>query len=91
MIPRLRALLAATFLIALTHADAADTQTVTVTVPTADTLAIAFPATWQQKVIQAPRYLPPTVKLTSAAVSLQITFIPDPEGRFTTRRRWIAP
>ena len=84
---RLFLLLSIGIFLGTTLSRADDAQTVTVTVPKGDKLAIRIPAAWQQSVIQPKPELPPTVKLTTVAntVSLQITFVPDTEGRFVTK------
>ncbi len=86
-LPRLLSLLSIGLLLSSTLSHAGDAQTVTVTVPKGDKIAIRIPAAWQQTVIQPTPELPPTVKITTATntVSLQITFIPDTEGRFATK------
>jgi len=50
-------------------------------------IAIRIPSEWKQTVIQPAPDLPPTVRLATAdnALTLLISFIPDPDGRFATR------
>jgi hypothetical protein len=79
-----KALLAVSFLLIPVLGFTAETQSVAVTVPTADTLGIEFPSMWQSSISQPPQ-LPPTVRISTKELSLQITFIPDPQGRFATR------
>jgi len=59
----------------------------TVAVPKGDKLLVRIPQTWQHKIFQPSPDLPPTVKIgtLSNSVSLQITLLPDPEGRFATQ------
>ena len=66
---------------------AGEYQVVSVTVPGADKVAVHLPASWKQMVSQPRQDLPPTVITTSTtgALSLQLTFIPDPGGRFATK------
>jgi hypothetical protein len=70
-----------------TLSSAEEPQVINVTVPKADKIAIRIPPAWKQTVIQPTPQLPPTVKIESAdhALSLQLTFIPDAEGRFATQ------
>lgn len=70
---------------AITQAD--DSQTISVSLPQGDKLAIRLPAGWQQLIIQPSPDLPQTVKIhpPDETLSLQITLVPDINGRFTTK------
>lgn len=52
-----------------------------------DKIQIRIPLVWQHTIFQPTPDIPPTVKITngSNSVSLQITLLPDPEGRFAAR------
>ncbi len=78
-------LLVVSLIPAITLAD--DTQTISVSVPQGDKLTIRLPSGWQQRVVQPSADLPPTVKINTPdeTLSLQITLIPDINGRFTTK------
>lgn len=66
---------------------AGDDQVVNVAVPKADQVAIRLPATWKQTIIQPRQDLPPTVMVVSDAdaLTLQLTFLPNLDGRFDTK------
>jgi hypothetical protein len=83
----LRLITVSTLVISSTRARADEPKTITVTVPGADKIAIRIPPTWTQTLFQPTPELPPSVRITSAAntLSLQLTFIPDPEGRFAAK------
>lgn len=85
--PRLFTLILLVVALPLAIAQADDAQTISVSIPKGDKLAIHLPAGWQQRVVQPSADLPPTVKINTPdeTLSLQITLIPDINGRFTTK------
>jgi hypothetical protein len=62
-------------------------KNVELAIPGGDRISIRVPNQWTHKVIQPDPSLPPTIKIASPAdsVSLQITFMPDPDGLFSTK------
>jgi hypothetical protein len=66
---------------------AAEDQTINLTTPNAGKLSARIPADWKQEVIQPKADPWPTLKIKSPddSISLQITFLPDPEERFATK------
>ncbi len=66
---------------------AGDQQKFEVTIPEGDKISIRVPNQWTHSVIQPEPTLPPTVTILSPTktVSIQITFLPDPRGFFTTK------
>lgn len=64
-----------------------ENRTITVSVSDAQSVSLVVPEKWKHTVIQPIPQFPPTVKLVAAddLITLLITFVPDPEGRFTTR------
>jgi hypothetical protein len=70
-----------------TISSADEFQSLSVSVPKGEKLSVRIPPAWRHTVLQPAPNLPPTLKITtlSNSVSLQITFLPDPEGRFATR------
>ena len=70
-----------------TISSAAEFQSLSVTVPKGENLSVRIPPAWRHTVLQPAPNLPPTLKITtlSNSLSLQITFLPDPEGHFATR------
>src|SRR5437660_784417 len=85
--PRFLAYLVCGLILSLARLEADESESVTVSVPRGDKLLIRIPQGWQHVMVQPTPDLPPSVRITalSNSVSLQITFLPDPEGRFTTR------
>jgi hypothetical protein len=86
-LPRLLPIIVACLALGSTLLPAEEPQVISVTIPKADKIAIRIPSTWKQTVTQPSPQLSPTVKIESAdrSLSLQLTFIPDPEGRFATK------
>ncbi|HSI11550.1 MAG TPA: hypothetical protein VK961_05875 [Chthoniobacter sp.] len=84
---RLLPLIAACLAFGSVLSPAEEPQILHITIPKGDKLAVRIPPAWKQTVIQPKPELPPTVKIESAdhALSLQLTFIPDLEGRFATK------
>jgi hypothetical protein len=82
-----RALITACLIFGATRSQAVEWQTVKVTVPKGDKMAIRIPATWKQMVLQPKPELPPSVMINTADNGLlfQLTFLPDPDGRFATK------
>ena len=63
---------------------AGEYESIAVVVPKGDRISVNVPQGFKHTILQPAPSLPPTLKINSVSnsVSLQITFLPDPEGRF---------